>query len=72
VALKISLHRAHTPPVLHQGARSRPSQIPSSPKSAARPTTVPPGPGLAPGMNLDGPSIRPNAKPIDERNPYKP
>jgi len=33
---------------------------------------VSPRPGLEPGMNMDGPSIRHNAKPIDERNPYKP
>jgi len=71
VVLKISLHRAHTPPV-RQGARSRPSQLESSPKSNVRPATVSPGPGVEPGMNLDGPSSRHNAKPIDERNPYKP
>ncbi|HEX7505384.1 MAG TPA: hypothetical protein VF550_01350 [Polyangia bacterium] len=71
VVLKISLHRAHTPPV-RQVAKPRPSRIESSPRSAFRPAAVPPGPGLAPGMNIEGPSIRPNAKPIDERNPYKP
>ena len=71
VALKISLHRGHPAPV-HQTARSRSSQIESSAKSAVRPAVVPTGPGLVPGMNLDGPAMRPNAKPIDERNPYKP
>jgi hypothetical protein len=71
VVLKISLHRAHTLPV-HQAARPRPSQIESSPKINVRPAAVSPGPGLAPGMNLEGPAPRPNAKPIDERNPYKP
>jgi len=71
VVLKISLHRAHTPPA-RQGARSRPSQGESGPKSNLKPSALSPGSGLAPGMNLDGPSLRPNGKPIDERNPYKP
>ena len=71
VVLKISLHRAHTPSV-RQGARPRPSLLDSSPKSDIKPAAVSSGPGLAPGMNLVGPSVRPNAKPIDERNPYKP
>jgi hypothetical protein len=71
VVLKISLHRAHTPPV-RQWSRARPTPIESSPKINVRPTAVSPRPGLEPGMNLDGPSMRPNAKPIDERNPYKP
>ncbi len=71
VVLKISLHRAHTPPV-RQAARSRPSQLESSTKHNIRPTAVSPRPGLEPGMNLEGPSMRPSAKQIDERNPYKP
>jgi hypothetical protein len=71
VVLKISLHRAHTPPV-RQAAKPRPSQIESGPKGNARPAAPSPVPGLAPGMNLDGPSARTNGKPIDERNPYKP
>jgi len=71
VVLKISLHRSHTPPA-RQGAKARPSQIESGPKSNIRPAAVSSGPGLAPGMNLDGPSVRSNGKPIDERNPYKP
>jgi hypothetical protein len=71
VILKISLHRAHTPPV-RQATKSRPAQIEASPKSNIKPTAVSPRPGLEPGMNMDGPSIRHNAKPIDERNPYKP
>ena len=71
VVLKISLHRAHTLPV-RQAARPRPSQIESGPKGNVRPAAGSPVPGLAPGMNLDGPPIRTNGKPIDERNPYKP
>ena len=71
VVLKISLHRGHTPPV-RQVAKARPAQIELSPKNNIRPAASSPGPGPAPGMNLDGPSMRPNAKPIDERNPYKP
>jgi hypothetical protein len=73
VVLKISLHRAR-PPSVRQGARARPSQVGSSPMSNVRPTAESPGPGprLEPGMNLEGPSMRRNAKPIDERNPYKP
>jgi hypothetical protein len=71
VVLKISLRRAHTPPG-RPAAKLRPSQIEAGPKSNLKPVAASPGPGLAPGMNLDGPSTRPNAKPIDERNPYKP
>jgi hypothetical protein len=71
VVLQISLHRAHTPPV-RQGARPRPSQMGSGPKSNLAPAAVSPRQVLVPGMNLDGPTARPNAKPIDERNPYKP
>jgi hypothetical protein len=71
VVLKISLHRAHTPPV-RQAAKSRPTQVESSPKSNVRGAAVSAGPVLTPGMSLQGPAVRPNAKPIDERNPYKP
>ena len=71
VVLRISLHAAYTPPV-RQGARSRPSRLDSSSKINVRPAVAPPGPGLEPGMNLEGPSVRHYAKPIDERNPYKP
>jgi hypothetical protein len=71
VVLKISLHRAHMPPA-RQAAKSRPSPIESGPKSNTKPAALSPGPGLAPGMTLDGPSVRSSAKPIDERNPYKP
>ena len=71
VVLKVSLHRAHMPPI-RQGARPHPSQIESGPKNNMRPAAGSPASVIAPGMNLDGPSMRPNAKPIDERNPYKP
>jgi hypothetical protein len=71
VVLKISLHRAHMPAV-RQAARPRPPQSDPGPKSAIRPAAASPGSALAPGMNLDGPTPRPNVKPIDERNPYKP
>ena len=71
VVLNISLHRAHTPPV-RQVARPRPSQREARPNSSIRPATVQSGPNIEPGMNLDGPSVRPHVKPIDERNPYKP
>jgi hypothetical protein len=75
VVLNISLRRTHANPV-RQVARSRPSQHESkprnNPKSNVRPAAVPQSTGLEPGMNLDGPSMRPHGKPIDERNPYKP
>jgi len=77
VFLKISLRRAHTPSG-HQVTKTRPTPVAPSPtKNNAKPAAAvspspTPGPGLAPGMNLDGPAIRHNAKPIDERNPYKP
>ena len=71
VVLSISLHRAHTPPV-RQEVRPRPSQHESRPQSSVRPAVVQSGTAIEPGMNLDGPSMRHNAKPIDERNPYKP
>ncbi|HEY5284077.1 MAG TPA: hypothetical protein VIM14_14890 [Polyangia bacterium] len=71
VVLQISLHRAHTPPI-RQGAKPRPSQTGSGPKSNFAPSAASPRQVLVPGMNMDGPAVRPNAKPIDERNPYKP
>lgn len=71
VVLNISLHRSHTPPV-RQVARPRPSQRESRPEGNVGPATAQPHRGIEPGMNLDGPSVRPNPKPIDERNPYKP
>ena len=75
VVLNISLRQAHAHPV-RQVAKSRPfqheSKSKSNPKSKVNPSAAPRGPGLEPGMNLDGPSMRPNAKSIDERNPYKP
>jgi len=70
VVLKISLRRAHAPAV-RQAVRSRPSQVESKPKSNVKAPSASPGPGLEPGMNLDGPAQRSSAKPIDERNPYK-
>jgi hypothetical protein len=71
VVLDISLHRARSTPV-RQGTSLRPSQRDSRPQSSVRPATVQTDPGIEPGMNLDGPSLRRKAKPIDERNPYKP
>jgi hypothetical protein len=71
VVLDISLHRARSTPV-RQVASLRPSQRDSRPTSSVRPPTVQTDPGIEPGMNLDGPSLRRKAKPIDERNPYKP
>jgi hypothetical protein len=71
VVLKISLRRAQSSSV-RQVSRPRPAQIEAPPKSNIRPAAVSPRPGPEPGMNLEGPSIRHNAKPIDERNPYKP
>jgi hypothetical protein len=70
VVLDISLHRAQSTPV-RQVARQRPAQHDSRPTSSVRPATVP-DPGIEPGMNLNGPSLRRKAKPIDERNPYTP
>ena len=71
VVLDISLHRAQSAPV-RQVARQRPSPRDARPTSSVRPATVQPNPGVEPGMNLDGPSLRHKAKPIDERNPYRP
>jgi hypothetical protein len=71
VVLHISLGRGRTP-LVRQPTRAR-----SSPESRPRTNPAPaalgrPTPALEPGMNLEGPSVRPHAKPIDERNPYKP
>ena len=71
VVLNISLHRAQSTTV-RQAAGLRPSQRESRPRSSVRPAIVQPDPGIEPGMNLEGPSMRRKAKPIDERNPYKP
>jgi hypothetical protein len=71
VVLNISLRRDQTPPVRH-AARPRPFQVESKPKSNVKPAAVQPRSRLEPGMSLDRPSMQHNAKPIDERNPYKP
>ena len=71
VVLDISLHRAQSTPV-RQLARLRPSQRESRTTNSVGPAAVQPDPRVEPGMNLDGPSLRRKAKPIDERNPYKP
>jgi hypothetical protein len=71
VVLNISLRREHKAP-FRQAARQRSYQVESRPKSDVKPAAVQPSSRLEPGMNLDRPSTQPNAKPIDERNPYKP
>ena len=71
VLLDIGLRRTHTPPA-RQAGRPHPSQPDSKPKNSVRQAAELASPVLAPGMNLEGPSLHHNAKPIDERNPYQP
>ena len=71
VVLSISLHRAQTPPA-RQAARPRSFQRESRAQSSARSAAVQSHSGVEPGMNLNDPSMRRHAKPIDERNPYEP
>ena len=71
VVLNINLRRGHGP-IARQTTRARPSPFEPRPKVEVRAAPVPSAVRIEPGMNLEGPTIRPNAKPIDERNPYKP
>jgi hypothetical protein len=67
VVLNISLRRGHAPAV-RQATRTRSAPAENRAKSAAART----GAAWEPGMSLEAPPARPNAKAIDERNPYKP
>jgi hypothetical protein len=71
VILTISLRRGHTP-VARPVFRPRAPQSEARAKVEVRSAPVPSDRGMEPGMNLEGPSLRPAAKAIDERNPYKP
>ncbi len=71
VVLHISLRRSHTS-APHQVARPRTSRTESKGTNQDRPAPAQPSRQFGPGMNLEGPALRPAAKTIDERNPYKP
>jgi hypothetical protein len=71
VVLHISLHRARGQ-VARRVVRARPSTVESKPQSSGRSLSPPQAPVAEPGMDLDGPARRNTAKPIDERNPYRP
>jgi hypothetical protein len=75
VALDINLRRGRAATV-HAPTRARPPAPEATPKAApkadVKATAAHPTARPEPGMNLEGPLLRPAAKPIDERNPYKP
>ena len=75
VVLTMNLHRGHTT-VSRSSSRSRASMVESRKRVESPRMQTPPAAkataGFEPGMNLEAPAIRPNAKAIDERNPYKP
>lgn len=71
VILSISLRRGHGA-ATRSSSRPRAQQNDARARNEARPASAQPDRGMEPGMNLDGPASRPVAKPIDERNPYKP
>lgn len=73
VVLTISLRRSRAPAparAVARQARSVPEARVKPPLS--RPPAAEARPALEPGMNLESPTTRGNAKPIDERNPYAP
>jgi hypothetical protein len=72
VVLSISLRRSRAPFVARQPSRPQRSLFEPKSKGSARATAVEPGQALEPGMTLDNPRPRSNAKAIDERNPYAP
>jgi hypothetical protein len=71
VVLTISLHRSRPPVAARPSSRLQRTTVEprgqSSPRSVANPART-----IEPGMNLENPSTRSNAKAIDERNPYAP
>jgi len=73
VVLSINLRRGHAPavrqPTRARPAQSEPTKAPSD-GHATGPSRA--APRVEPGMSLEGPTREPNAKPIDERNPYRP
>jgi hypothetical protein len=71
VVLSISLRRGHGA-ATRPTSRARAAQNDGRSRNDVRPASVQPERGMEPGMNLEGPSPRPAAKSIDERNPYKP
>jgi hypothetical protein len=72
VVLSISLRCRHTPVVARQPSRPQRAVFEPKSKGSARAVTVEPGQALEPGMTLENPRPRSNAKAIDERNPYAP
>jgi hypothetical protein len=73
VVLSVSLRRSHAPAIVaRQPSRSQRSAFEPKPKGSARAATGELGQPLEPGMSLDNPRPRSNAKAIDERNPYAP
>jgi hypothetical protein len=72
VVLSISLRRSHTPAVARQPSRPQRSAFEPKSKSSARAATGESGQTVEPGMSLENPRPRSNAKAIDERNPYAP
>jgi hypothetical protein len=72
VVLSISLRRSHSPVVARQPSRPQRAVFEPKSKGSARAAVVEPGQAVEPGMTLENPRPRSNAKAIDERNPYAP
>jgi len=72
VVLTINLRRGHVAAARPAPSRSRTAPVEARAKPEARPAAGQPAARLEPGMNLEGPPVRPTGKSIDERNPYKP
>jgi len=72
VVLSISLRRSHAPAAVRQASRPQKAVFESKSRSSARAPAVEPSQAVEPGMILESPRPRSNAKPIDERNPYAP
>jgi hypothetical protein len=72
VVLSISLRRSHTPVVTRQASRPQRAVFEARSKASPRAAAAEPGRAIEPGMILENPRPRSNAKAIDERNPYAP
>jgi hypothetical protein len=72
VILNINLRRGHAAAARPAPARARTAPVEVRAKAETRSAAGQPAARLEPGMSLEGPPVRSTAKPIDERNPYKP
>ncbi len=71
VVLTISLRRSRSPVAVRPTSRLQKTAVETK-ATGGPPATVQSARSIEPGMNLENPPMRGNAKAIDERNPYSP